>query len=85
MIPQNWEEYWRNFYYCFPQQNSVYFAKTKQDFKKATIFTIIIHIEGSIFLKNRHFVSQERFNKLIYGINTIIKCSLWQPVKLQLG
>ena len=27
---------------------------------------------------------QERFNKLIYGINTIIKCGIWQPVKFQL-
>ena len=24
---------------------------------------------------------QERFNKLIYSINTIIKCGIWQPVK----
>ena len=27
---------------------------------------------------------QERFNKLIYSINTIIKCSIKQPVKFQL-
>ena len=27
---------------------------------------------------------QERFNKLIYGINTIIKSGAWQPVKFQL-
>ena len=27
---------------------------------------------------------QERFNKLIYGMNTIIKCGTWQPVKFQL-
>ena len=26
---------------------------------------------------------QERFNKLIYGINTIIKYGIWQPVKFQ--
>ena len=30
--------------------------------------------KGSIFLKNRHFIIQKRFNKLIYGINAIIKC-----------
>ena len=30
--------------------------------------------KGSIFLRNRHFIIQERFNKLIYGINTTIKC-----------
>ena len=30
--------------------------------------------KGSIFLKNRHLIIQERFNKLRYGINTIIKC-----------
>ena len=41
-------------------------------------------IKGSISLKNRHFVVQERFNKLIHGINTIKKCGTWQPVKFQL-
>ena len=39
--------------------------------------------KGSIFLKNRHFIIQEKFNKLIYGINTIIKCGFWQHVKFQ--
>ena len=28
--------------------------------------------------------SQERFNKFIYSINTIIKDGIWQPVKFQL-
>ena len=41
-------------------------------------------IKGLIFLKNRHFFIQERFDKLIYGINTIIKYGIWQPVKFQL-
>ena len=27
---------------------------------------------------------QERFNKLIYSINMIIKCGIWQPVKSKL-
>ena len=27
---------------------------------------------------------QERFHKLIYGTNTIIKCGTWQPAKFQL-
>ena len=31
-------------------------------------------VKGPIFLKNRHFIIQKRSNKLIYGINTIIKC-----------
>ena len=31
---------------------------------------------SSIFFKNRHFIIQERFNKLIYGIDTIIKCGM---------
>ena len=43
-----------------------------------------ITFKGSIFLKNRHFIIQERINKLIYGINTIINCGIWQPVKFQL-
>ena len=34
-----------------------------------------LHIRPS-----RYFIIQERFNKLIYGINT-----MWQPVKFQLG
>ena len=41
-------------------------------------------LKDSIFLKNRHFIIQERFNKLIYGIDTITKCGTWQPVKFQL-
>ena len=27
---------------------------------------------------------QKMLNKLMYGINTIIKCGIWQPVKFQL-
>ena len=34
----------------------------------------VVSVKGSIFLKHRHFLYPERFNKLIYGINTIIKC-----------
>ena len=30
------------------------------------------------------FFIQERFNKLIYSINTILKCGIWQPVKFKL-
>ena len=44
----------------------------------------IISVKGSMFLKNRHFIIQERFNKLRHDINTIIKCGTWQPVKFQL-
>ena len=42
-----------------------------------------LEVKGSIFLKNRHFMIQERFNKLIFGINTIIKCGTLQPEKFQ--
>ena len=31
------------------------------------------------------FFIQERFNKLIYGINTIIKFGIWQPVSVNLS
>ena len=40
-------------------------------------------IKGSIFLKKDIFI-QEMLNKLIYSINTIIECGIWQPVKFQL-
>ena len=32
----------------------------------------------------KHFITQERFNKLIYGIYTTIKCGTRQAVKLHL-
>ena len=37
-----------------------------------------------ILLKYRHFWSKKTFNKLIYGVNTIINCGIWRPVKCQL-
>ena len=41
-------------------------------------------IKGSIYLKKLDILFiQERFNKLIYSINTIIKCGIWQPVIFQ--
>ena len=44
-----------------------------------------LFLKISIFLKNRHFIIQERFiNKLIYSTKTIIKCGTWQPVKFRL-
>ena len=44
-------------------------ACSKAQFRKAWPI-----VKVSIFLKNRHFIIQERFTKLIYDINTIIKC-----------
>ena len=42
-------------------------------------------LKDSIFLKNRHFfLSKKGLIKLIYSIDTIIKCDIWQPVKFQL-
>ena len=38
-------------------------------------------VKDAIFLKNRHFIIQERFNKLIYGIITIIKYGIWKSAK----
>ena len=45
---------------------------------------LFYYFKGSIFLKNRYFIIQERFNKLIYCISSIIKCGIWQTVKCQL-
>ena len=41
-------------------------------------------VNGSILLKNRRFIIPKSFNELIYGINTIIKCGIRQPVKFKL-
>ena len=35
-----------------------------------------LSLRCSIFLKNRHVLIQESFNKLIYSINTIITCGI---------
>ena len=60
-------------------------SKLLKDLSYIAIVSLTNTVKGSIFLKNRHFFfSQERFNKLIYGIDTIIKCGIWQPVKFQL-
>ena len=32
-----------------------------------------LKVKDSMFLKNGHFIIQERFNKLIYGVNTITR------------
>ena len=40
-------------------------------------------LKGPIVLKKTHFIIQERFRKLKYNINSIIKCGSWQPVKFQ--
>ena len=45
--------------------------------KVTNVYTCLYtSIKGAIFLKNRNFILQERFNKLIYGINIIIKCGI---------
>ena len=42
--------------------------------KMEYIMATLIVNKGSIFLKNKHCVLQESFDKLVYGINIIIKC-----------
>ena len=42
------------------------------------------HVKGFIFLKNRQLFIPDWFNRLMYSINTIIKCGTWQLVKFQL-
>ena len=37
-----------------------------------------------MFLKNKHFFIQEKFDKFLRSINKIIKCDIWKPVKFQL-
>ena len=42
------------------------------------------HLKAPYSSKIDIFFIQERFNKLIYSINMIIKCGIWQAVKFQL-
>ena len=81
---------WRNMFWCWcsymyvlkPMECICIFYKL--DRKMSSPKHTFIHIKGSIFLQNRHFIIQGRFNKLIYGIDTIIQCGTWHPVKFQL-
>ena len=57
------------------------FVTLSQSESSNSLLTKIVLLKGSIFLKNRHFIiktkkKKKRFtgNKLIHGINTIIKC-----------
>ena len=52
--------------------------------KWQTIHQVYCPFKGSIFLKNRLFIIQEKFYKLIYDIDVIIKCGIRQPVKFHL-
>ena len=54
--------------------------------KESSLFIDIFYsvFKGSILRKIDIFIIQEMFNKLTYGINTIIKCGIGQPVKFQL-
>ena len=52
-----------------------------------TVFYIKDHFLGKLkapYSSKIDIFIQERFNKLIYSINTIINCGIWQPVKFQL-
>ena len=52
-------------------------VKTKISFYVSIVLSrSLLFLKGSIFLKNRLFFIQERSNKLIYSINTIIKCGI---------
>ena len=46
------------------------------------VLILINMVKGSIFLRNIHFITQERFNILIYGINKVIKSGTFWPVKM---
>ena len=45
---------------------------------------IVTYILKAPYSLKQTFYYPERFNKLIYSINIIIKCGTWQPVKFQL-
>ena len=54
------------------------------DTSTGNIFPVCWVLKAPYFSKIDILLSKERFNKSIYGINTIIICDTWQPVKFQL-
>ena len=71
-------------YYCALWYSVNLVVLSSDCFLSLSVIYCIRMFKGSIFFKNRHFIIQKRFNELIYGINTIIKCATWQHVKFQL-
>ena len=69
--------------HCLTRHNC---PKTQDKYNQSTNQPVKVYsLKGSIFLKNRHFfLSKKGSINLIYGINMIIKCGIWQPVKFQL-
>ena len=41
-----------------------------EEFMRRVVTQDFNYLKGSLFLKNRHFIIQERFNKLTYRFNT---------------
>ena len=64
------------------------FENHKQMTKQTTIVVIgSLRVKGSIFLKNRHILSnnsQINWHTSVYSINTIRKSCIWQHVKFYL-
>ena len=46
---------------------------------------MIYGIEGSKFLKNRHFLSKKDLINQYIVINTIIKCGIWSACKISVS
>ena len=65
--------------HCLQRQDISGFSRTRV--KK--IFNIK-NLKAPYSSKILDIIIQEQFYKLVYGINTIIKCGTWQPVKFQL-
>ena len=53
---------------------NIFLCSFRRLWSPVSLLSKYVFITGSIFLQNRRFIIQERFNKLIYGIDTIIKC-----------
>ena len=59
-----------------------------EDLKKKCLLFMLLLLKQGLMTKAPYSTKidifiQERFNKLIYGINIIIKYGIWQPVKFQ--
>ena len=67
-------------YYCWSQDLYLHFFYFFF-FGRIQLYVLWIVLKGSIILKNRHFITQERFDKLIYGINTIMIYGIYTIIK----
>ena len=78
--------HWKNMfsrYYCIKIEKICYISRYFLHYFVSPLRRCLANVISTDYAPLCNNI-QERLNKLRYGINTIIKCGIWQPVKFQI-